>query len=193
MKLKATVSLPGFMTIEERYCLARMVSQLNSLALYNRVYDEVLTRHLRVPARNTEKAWGPAEYFEQGTDRSISVGRIIGVDVNLSGVSVNIVRADMDFWNALAALSTIYETAVVQGLSVSTQAQLYARISLDKPIRYPDESSTTSLLEKGPTIIQGLAKTPKNISQKALLVAELEALFGSKETVGLLISTLNKK
>lgn len=190
MKLKATVSdvLPTF-SAQERYALARMVRALNNPDLPRAVYDQVLVRHLRVPASDTKTAWGPAEAFDQECDRMIPWHNYIGVDVTLSGVSVTARRAPADFWEATTTLQGLYAERIAQYLLEGMNAQLFVRMALDKPIDYLDRQGQTSLPEIGPITVEGEAEQMSGLTPEVLLSAELMARLG-KPTAMLLLETL---
>jgi hypothetical protein len=176
MKLKATVSLPGeHFTQEQRFSLARMVIATNSDEIHQEVYERVLEPHLRIAD------FGPAEYFTQMTDRMTPArSNYIGFDVTLSGVSVNLRRAPVDFWEGLKQLDEIYRRIAKESLA-GLEAQVFTRMALDRAIPYLDRPGETSLLEIGPTNVEG-AGTP-TLPGENLLAAELEALLGDRRTI----------
>lgn len=193
MKLKATVSeVLTHCSKEHRYALARLVITLNAPALAQRVMDEVLVKHLQVPSRNSEGAWGPAEYFDQETDRMIPWDSTnIGVDVTLSGVSFTARRAVMNFWNATSALANVYRETIESSLLVDQRAQLLVRMALDKPVEYLDRPGTTTLLEEGPVWIEGKVQSDIALTPEVVLTAELQARLGIP-TTELLLSVLRE-
>lgn len=183
MKLKATVSdvIPGF-SHEERFALARLVIALNDPDLIDKVFDEVLVVHLRVPSRESAKAWGPAEFFCQECDRMIPrMARdpdTIGVDVTLSGVSVNARRASKDFWDALDKLASIYGEVIRENLPAGMKVQLFVRMALDKQIEYLEKPGMTSLPEQDPVLVVGAGILVEAVTPEVLFTAEARARLG---------------
>lgn len=188
MKLKATISLPGqHFSLSQRLSLAEMVQATNSGYLHEEVYKEVLAMSLRVGE------YGPAEYFTQQTDRMTRTnsGDIVGVDVALSGVSVTTGRAQKDFWDGLQRLHEIYSEVATLHLVPDLRAQVFTRMALDSPISYLDRHGATSLLEKGPTTLNGLAIIREATIEK-VVTAELECLIGDKRTLEEFLSLIER-
>lgn len=178
MKLKATISLPGpHFSPTQRLSLARLVNASNGSALHAAVYRDVLQPHLRVAE------FGPAEFFTQLTDRMTRTeSDTVGIDIVLSGVSVTARRAQQDFWDALGRLDEIYRNITVAHLCPDLEGQIFTRMALDAPIQYLDRHGSTSLLEIGPTKVRGLANIAE-LEEPEVIVAELEALLGDRQTV----------
>lgn len=178
MKLKATISLPGEnFSLSQRLSLANLVIASNSIALHDEVYEKALAEHLRV------KGFGPAEYFTQVSDRMTRAkeGNIVGLDVTLSGVSVTARRAQQDFWDGLGKLDEIYREVATLNLTSDLKAQVFTRMALDASIQYLDRPGSTSLLETGPTVVNGSVLT-KETSMAEVIRAEMEALIGDRRT-----------
>ncbi len=154
-----------------------MVRVTNGDELHREVYEQVLARHLRVGD------FGPAEYFTQKSDRMTRAGTndIIGFDVTLSGLSVTARRAQKDFWDGLEELHRIYSQVASEHLVPELRAQVFTRMALDKPIEYFDRSGSTSLLENGPTLVDGSAIV-KEASMAEVIRAEMEVLVGDRIT-----------
>lgn len=197
MKLKATISLPGkHFSKSERFSLAQMVIATNSDELHREVYENVLKRNLRV------KDFGPAEYFTQMSDRMTRVGEdnIVGFDVTLSGVSFNTRRAVADFWEGLDNLHEIYSRVATEHLIPGLRAQLFTRMAVDKQVSYLNDSGSTTLLENGPTLIDGGASLLldgkvillRDLDEDKVIRAEAEALLGDKRTLEGVLALLKK-
>lgn len=179
MKLKATISLPGeHFSLPQRLSLATLVNVTNGVPLHDEVDTNVLARHLRA------HGFGAAEFFTQVSDRMTRVkeGNIIGFDLTLSGVSVTDRRATVDFWDGLGKLDDIYRRVANQILTSDLRAQFSTRMALDKPVPYLDRPGSTSLLEIGPTMVDG-SVLARETSLAEVIRAELEALIGDRRTL----------
>src|SRR3989344_3433236 len=121
-----------------------MQAAVESAAFRERVYKEVLSTHLRVPA-----GWGPAEFYIQQCDLAVGAGPMC--EVRLSGVSVTSRRALDDFKDARKALQDIYQQTVKPFLRPGERMQMMVTIMLD---RVPLDHNST-LVEADPIWITG--------------------------------------
>ncbi len=193
MKLKVTISdvLETF-TLEGRYALAILVTILNRPSFAREVLDQVLVKHLRVPPRGSANEWGPADYFDQECDRMVPWHPdVVGVDITISGVSVNHKRSVADFWAAADELLLMSKTMIESLLLTGMKAQLQSRLALDRAIPYLDKPGETSLLECGPITVEGKSVRMGSVTEEMVLAVELAARLG-EPTAKLLLKHLQR-